>query len=91
MRESSIEKAVCKWAKEQGILVMKLAGPQQKGQPDRMFLHKGRVGFLEFKAPGKKPTALQENWLEELWNREFPVGWFDNVADAVAWLKKHML
>jgi hypothetical protein len=56
-----------------------------------MFLHKGRVGFLEFKAPGKKPTALQENWLEELWNREFAVGWFDNVADAVAWLKKHML
>jgi hypothetical protein len=29
MRESAIEKAVCNWAKEQGILVKKQAGPGQ--------------------------------------------------------------
>lgn len=66
MRESAIEKAVCEYARKKGCIVMKLAGPNQKGQPDRMFLFDGRVMFIEFKAPGKKPTPLQERWLRQL-------------------------
>ena len=66
MRESTIEKAVCAYAKSQGCLVMKLAGPNQKGQPDRMFIRNGKVLFIEFKAPGKLPTKLQEKWLGDI-------------------------
>jgi hypothetical protein len=38
MRESTIEQAVCAYAKAKGCLSLKLAGQNQKGQPDRMFL-----------------------------------------------------
>ena len=66
MRESAIEKAVCAYARSRGCLVLKLAGANQKGQPDRMFIQAGAVLFVEFKAPGKKPTALQLKWLADL-------------------------
>ena len=58
MRESTIEKAVCAYAKLKGCLIVKLAGQNQRGQPDRLFIRSGRCLFVEFKAPGKHPTAL---------------------------------
>jgi Holliday junction resolvase len=71
MRESTIERAVCAYAKAKGCITMKLSGQNQKGQPDRMFLFQGRVLFIEFKAPGKRPTALQARWLKQLEEHEF--------------------
>lgn len=71
MRESTIEKTVCEYARKKGCTVMKLAGPNQKGQPDRMILYLGRTMFIEFKAPGKKPTALQDRWLRQLRKQGF--------------------
>ena len=71
MRESTIEQAVCAYAKSKGCLTMKLSGQNQKGQPDRMFLHNGRVLFIEFKAPGKRPTMLQARWLHRLADQDF--------------------
>lgn len=88
MRESTVEKAVCQWAKDQGIMVMKLAGPNQKGQPDRMFLRAGKAAFIEFKAPGKHLTALQIKWNLELKGKGFDAGWFDNSPCAIKWLKE---
>lgn len=82
MSESSIEKAVCDYARKHGAMAMKLAGPNQKGQPDRMFLRNGKVVFIEFKAPCKKPTALQERWLKQLREQGFAADWCDNVADG---------
>lgn len=71
MKESAIEKKVCQFARDNGCMVMKLAGPNQKGQPDRMFLRNGKVLFIEFKAPKKLPTALQERWLRQLREQGF--------------------
>lgn len=71
MRESTIEREVCAYAKSKGCLTLKLSGQNQKGQPDRMFLFHGRVLFIEFKAPGKRPTALQARWLQRLEGHEF--------------------
>lgn len=79
MSESTIERAVCAYAKSRGCLVMKLAGPNQKGQPDRMFLRDGRAFFMEFKAPGKLPTALQERWIHELWAHGFNASVCDEI------------
>jgi len=63
-------------------MVMKLAGPNQKGQPDRMFLRNGKVLFIEFKAPGKQPTALQERWLRQLRAQGFEATCCDSFDDG---------
>lgn len=40
---------------------MKWTSPSMSGVPDRIvILPGGRVWFAELKAPGKKPTALQD-------------------------------
>jgi hypothetical protein len=79
MRESTIEQAVCAYAKSKGCLSLKLAGQNQKGQPDRMFLFHGRVLFVEFKAPGKRPTALQARWLDRLADHTFHTACCDDI------------
>ena len=79
MRESTIERAVCAYAKTKGCLTLKLSGQNQKGQPDRMFLHHGSVIFIEFKAPGKRPTALQARWLERLNANDFHAFCCDDI------------
>jgi hypothetical protein len=79
MRESTIEQAVCAYAKAKGCLSLKLAGQNQKGQPDRMFLWDGRVIFIEFKAPGKRPTALQARWIERLNANDFHAWYCDDI------------
>ncbi len=82
MRESTIESAVCAYAKAKGCLSLKLAGQNQKGQPDRMFLHQGHVLFVEFKAPGKKPTALQARWLDRLTDHTFHATSCDEIEEG---------
>ena len=59
---------------------MKLAGPNQKGQPDRMFIKDGKVLFIEFKSPGKQPTALQLKWLMDLHLHGAHVAWCDDIG-----------
>lgn len=80
MRESTIEKAVCDYAKAKGCIVMKLAGQNQRGQPDRLFILGGRVLFVEFKASGKIPTALQLRWLLNLHHQGMTVAWCNDIA-----------
>jgi hypothetical protein len=80
MRESTIERAVCAYAKSKGCLTLKLSGPNQKGQPDRMFLYHGRIMFIEFKAPGKRPSALQARWLDRLEQHTFYAASCDDIA-----------
>ena len=82
MRESAIEKAVCAYAKSRGCLVMKLAGPNQKGQPDRMFIKNGKVLFIEFKAPGKDLSALQRKWFKDLQWQGMTVWFCDDIEDG---------
>ena len=80
MSEATIERAVCAYAKSRGCLVMKLAGPNQKGQPDRMFIYQGKVLFIEFKVPGKQPTALQLKWLMDLLGQGMHVAWCSDIG-----------
>lgn len=58
MRESHIEKKVCEYAQANGWLSFKFTG--HKGVPDRIFIKDGKTLFIEFKAPGALPTALQK-------------------------------
>lgn len=79
MKESAIEKAVTTHANKLGWMSLKLSGANDRGKPDRMYLRRGVAVFVEFKAPGKKPTALQMKWLHELHAEGFVTTWVDNA------------
>lgn len=84
--ESSVEAALVRYARERGILTRKFASPARRGVPDRIFLYKGCVLFLEVKRPGEKPTALQEHELRELRNHGGHAEWCDTVFTGKALL-----
>ena len=61
MREKVIEHALVMETKSRGGIALKFTSPGFVGMPDRLvLLPGGRMGFVELKAPGKKPRALQE-------------------------------
>ncbi len=61
MRERDIEAYLRDQIKRLGGIAYKFVSPGNAGVPDRLvLLPAGRVAFVELKAPGKKPTALQE-------------------------------
>lgn len=66
IRERDIEKKACDIAKKAGWLTYKFVSPSQRGVPDRIFIRQGVIVFVEFKAPGKKPTALQYQTITKL-------------------------
>lgn len=60
MRESFIEEKLTKAVKQNGGLCWKFTSPGTAGVPDRIILMpKGRIVFVEVKAPGEKPRPLQ--------------------------------
>lgn len=59
MLEKDIEQNVCGYAKSRGILCYKFTSPANRSVCDRIFMYNGFVFFIEFKAPGKNPTASQ--------------------------------
>lgn len=60
MREKMIEQKLIKAVKNAGGIAPKLVSPGFDGMPDRMVLMpEGKFGFVEVKAPGKKPRPLQ--------------------------------
>ena len=60
MREKTIEQHLVKAVKNSGGIAPKLVSPGFDGMPDRLvLLPGGKIGFVEVKAPGKEPRALQ--------------------------------
>jgi phosphoketolase len=58
MRESALEAYLANRARELGAICWKWQS-SRRGVPDRIFIFKGQVVFIELKAPGGKPTAQQ--------------------------------
>lgn len=87
MRESTIEKYLCKLIKEKKGLAMKLVSPGLAGVPDRIvLLPGGRLFFVELKAPGKEPRPLQKythSILKELGFKVFVISSKDEVKDFI--------
>jgi Holliday junction resolvase-like predicted endonuclease len=86
VRESTVEAAICQYAKDNGITVLKLNGPGERGKSDRLFMKDGRVAFLEVKATGEKPTALQLRFLRQRRADRFAADWTDKVDLGVFFL-----
>lgn len=61
MRERDIETYLREQVKAAGGIAYKWTSPGNAGVPDRIvILPKGRIHFVELKAPGQKPTPLQQ-------------------------------
>lgn len=79
-QESLIEKLVVTYAQSKGCYVRKFSSPSHVGVPDRIFLTPaGVVFFIEIKAPGKEPTALQARELQEINKRNGNAHWTHSV------------
>jgi len=87
MRESTLEAKIVKYCRENGILTYKFSSPSHRGVPDRVMMEDGKVMFLEVKAPGKTPSALQLHEIEKIRKSGVVAVWVDNYLGAELMLK----
>jgi hypothetical protein len=80
--EKQIEAKVCDYAKECGLGVYKFTSPARAAVPDRMFMYKGRVFFIEFKREGQKATPAQEREHNRMRQHQINVFVVDNVEQG---------
>lgn len=67
MREKEVERKLVKEVKTAGGICPKFVSPGLSGVPDRLvLLPNGKMGFVEVKAPNKKPRALQIHRMKQL-------------------------
>jgi len=82
--ERSIEENLTEYAKDQGVLVLKLNVKYRRGWPDRLFLKNGGILFIEVKRPGEEPTLIQEHVHGLIRSQGFAVVVVDNFRDGRA-------
>ena len=80
MLESTVERHLREEAKKRKGRAVKFSSPGLDGMPDRLVLFPGgKLGFVELKAPGKKPRPLQLKRKRMLERLGFPVYVVDNI------------
>ena len=80
MKEQVIEQKLRQAVAAADGWALKLSCPGTAGIPDRMILFpEARIGFVEVKAPGKKPRPLQIAQMNKLKKLGFPVFVLDDV------------
>lgn len=81
MRESEIERKLVAAVKARGGIAPKLVSPGLDGMPDRLvLLPDGRMAFVELKASGRKPRAIQCRRIHELVSLGYGVYVVDSVS-----------
>ena len=80
--EKEIEKKVTDHAKATGWLVYKWVSPGMAGVPDRLYFQHGHVLCIEFKALGRRATALQDKHHRKLRAKGIQVYVIDNVTEG---------
>jgi hypothetical protein len=89
-KEKAVEYAVSRFAREQGCLVLKLNVLGQVGWPDRMYLYRGNILFIEFKRPGERVRAIQEHIHERIRQHGFPVLVIDDIEAGKTAVRLHL-
>lgn len=80
-KELEIEKKLISEVKKIGGLALKFVSPGYAGMPDRLLLvAKGKIAFVEVKAPHKKPRPLQLVRHKELQKLGFKVYVLDDES-----------
>lgn len=81
MLESTIEKKLVSYVKEQGGMCVKINSSSMSGLPDRLVILKNKIIFVELKAPKQKPRKLQQVMIDRLINLGCDVRVIDNIED----------
>ena len=83
MREKEIENDLINKAKKRGGIALKFTSTGYDGVPDRLvLLPNSKMGFVEVKAPGKKPRALQIARMQMLRSLGFKAYVLDDKKDT---------
>lgn len=91
IRESKVEADIRKYAESHGCMYLKLAGRNQRGQPDRMIIKHGKILFLEIKRPGEEPEPLQYWWMKKLKFHDMNSFWCDSAEDGCKLINTYVL
>ncbi len=82
MIESKVERTIVKYAKSKGWLVFKFVSPANKGVPDRIFIKRGYIVFIEFKKPGEDLNDLQFYIYQQLKINCCDIFVVDNISEG---------
>lgn len=78
--EKQIERNVCDYAHDAGMLVYKFTSPARVAVPDRLLVTpQGTTFFIEFKREGQKPTPQQTREHDRLRGHRVAVFVVDSV------------
>lgn len=88
MRESKLEQWFRDYCKSQEVLCLKFVAPGTPGVPDRICIFNGKTLFVELKAEGKKPSAMQEAIHKLFRKYGLTVHWCDNKEDLIQLITK---
>lgn len=89
MREKQVEQALVKAVKANGGICPKFTSPGLAGVPDRLVLMpNGKLGFVEVKAPGKNPRALQLYRMKQLTDLGFQCFVLDEIEQIPELLER---
>ena len=79
MKESTIENDGRKYALELGMVSYKFKSVNNRAVPDRLFINRQGVTFyIEYKAPGEKPSDAQKRKAKEMGHPVTPIFWADS-------------
>lgn len=77
--ETDLEKQCVRFARENGYVSMKIEKNGHKGVPDRLFIGKNRIYFIEFKRPGGGVVSKEQLfWHKLLKDNEIEAYFCDN-------------
>lgn len=80
MNEKKIEQKLVEMVRKMGGIALKLISPSYNGMPDRLvLLPKGKIAFIELKAPRKKMRPLQIRRKKQLESLGFAVYCIDGI------------
>ena len=89
MEEKRIERRLVRMTSQMGGMALKFVSHGCDGVPDRLvLLPGGKVGFVEVKAPRKKPRPLQVRRISQIRGLGFPVFVVDGMEQIEEVLQK---
>jgi hypothetical protein len=88
--EAERQRKAIEAAEAAGWYAFKWSSPKHAGVLDVIFMRfPKRIVFIEFKIPGKEPTALQEACMDTLFKCDFPFYVCHDAAETLAALANH--